>query len=279
MPEVAEQQQKNSPKTQANSTESEAKEETPRSVFDSIVRGPVHSPPRVLLYGVHGIGKSTLAAGAPKPIFICTEEGANEIEVDKFPVVESRKEVLDILRALYRTPRGYKTIVLDSADWLEDFINRELLKEYTEKELAYGREALYAEQKLAEVLAAFNMLRLKHGFGVIVIAHSEIKRFDSPLTEPFDRYQPKLTGRNSSLLQEWADAVLFATYDIVVKKEDVGFNRSVRRGESSGDRIMYTEERPGFYAKNRYKMPLELPLKWGEFAEHIPYYKSAPKGE
>lgn len=242
------------------------------SLLSSVVTGVQHAPPRLLVYGVHGIGKSTLAAAAPAPIFICTEEGANEIDVPKFPIVSTRAQVLDILRTLYKEKHAYQTVVLDSADWLEDFITAELLKEYTEKELAYGREALYAEGKLSDVLGAFNMLRLKRNMGVVVIAHSEIRRFDSPLTEPFDRYQPKLSGRMSSLLQEWADAVLFATYDITVQKEDVGFNRQVRRGVSSGDRILYTEERPAFYAKNRYAMPPELPLSWGAVAKHIPYY-------
>lgn len=241
-------------------------------VFSRVVTKQIHSPPRLLLYGVHGIGKSTFAASAPNPIFLCTEEGANEIEVAKFPVVGSRAEILDILRAIYRDPHGYETVVLDSVDWLEDFVNHELLKEYTEKELAYGREALYAEQKLGEVLTAFNLLRLKRNMSIVVIAHSEIRRFDSPLTEPYDRYQPKLSGRNSSLLQEWADAVLFATYDIVVKSEDVGFNRKVRRGESSGDRIIYTQERPGFYAKNRYGLPPELPLNFDTLSKLIPFY-------
>ena len=265
---------KNATKAPDVTRESVAQDKPAASLLSSIVTGTIHTPPRILLYGVHGIGKSTLAAAAPKAIFIPTEDGANEIDVAKFPAVSSRAEVLDILRALYKDKHDYKTVVLDSADWLEDFISHELLKEYTEKELAYGREALYAETKLNDVLGAFNALRMKRNMGVVIIAHSEIKRFDSPLTEPFDRYQPKLSGRLSALLQEWADAVLFATYDVTVQKEDVGFNRSVRRGVSSGDRIVFTEERPAFYAKNRYAMPAELPLSWDEIAKYIPYYNA-----
>ncbi len=32
---------------------------------------------------------------------------------------------------------------------------------------------------------------------------------------------------------------------------------------------MYCEERPGYWAKNRYGMPAELPLDWKEFAKYL----------
>lgn len=259
---------------EASASPKEASAAAP-SLLSTVVTGVTHRPPRILLYGVHGIGKSTFASEAPSPIFIPTEDGANEIDVPKFPVVKDRSEVMAILRELYGQPHDYKTLVLDSVDWFEDFIQAELRAEKTEKELGYGRESLFAESMLSDVLGAFSMLRKKRDMTVIVIAHSEIKRFDSPMTEPYDRYQPKLTPRLSSLLQEWADVVSFATYDIAVKKEEVGFNREVRRGISSGDRVIYTEERPAFYAKNRYKLPPEMPLNWAKFAAAIPYFNSA----
>lgn len=246
--------------------------EAPPSGLAGVRKGIIHKPPRIFLYGVHGIGKSTLAAHAPKPIFICTEEGADEIDVDKFPQAKSSTDVLDALRTLYKEAHDYETVVLDSADWLEDFIALELAATYSAKELGYGHDAVLAEQRVADVLTALNFLREKRKMAVVIVAHCEIRRFDSPLTEPYDRYQPKLKRGFSALMQEWADCVLFATYDVSVAKEDVGFNKQVRRGISSGDRIIYTEERPAFYAKNRYNMPAELPLSFDQVQKFIPYY-------
>lgn len=243
------------------------------ATLEVIQKGPQHKPPRILLYGIHGIGKTTFASKAPSPIFVPTEEGTVELDVHRFPLAQSREDVLANLRTLYSQPSEYKTVVIDSADWLEDMIFTELRRDYTDKELGYGKESLLAEEKLAEVLNAMNFLRDRKGMTCIIVAHSEIRRFDSPLTEPYDRYQPKLQHRCSSLLQEWADAVLFATYDVTVKREEVGFNNKVRRGVSSGDRLVYTEERPAFYAKNRYQLPEELPLNWEKFAELVPFYK------
>ena len=104
---------------------------------------------------------------------------------------------------------------------------------------------------------------------VILIAHTTIKRFDSPETEPFDRYQPKLQDRSNALIREWCDAVLFANYKTIVKKDDVGFNKTVARGISTGERLLYTSERPAFMAKNRFNLPDSIPLSWEAFANAI----------
>jgi hypothetical protein len=98
---------------------------------------------------------------------------------------------------------------------------------------------------------------------VIQIAHTDIKRFDSPEHEPYDRYVIKLQARASALLQEHSDVVLFANYQISVSKSDVGFNKKVTRALGSGARVMHTEERPAFLAKNRYGLPDTLPLSSG----------------
>jgi hypothetical protein len=56
--------------------------------------------------------------------------------------------------------------------------------------------------------------------------------------------------------------VLFANYKMFTTATDVGFNKKVTRGVSTGERVMYTSERPAYLAKNRYNLPHELPLSW-----------------
>ena len=41
------------------------------------------------------------------------------------------------------------------------------------------------------------------------------------------------------------------------------------RGVGVGERVMYAEERPAFWAKNRYGLPVELPLSWDAFQKSI----------
>ena len=116
------------------------------------------------------------------------------------------------------------------------------------------------------MLEDLTALRAK-GMASILLAHCEIKRFDSPEVEPYERYQPKLQARSSALVQEWCDIVGFANYKTIVKSSDVGFNNKVSRGISTGERLLYTSEKPAYLAKNRYSLPDTLPLDWSQLAD------------
>ncbi|CAB4154656.1 AAA domain containing protein [uncultured Caudovirales phage] len=234
--------------------------------LSSIKKGKSIHAPRIFLYSTHGIGKSTFAANAPDPIFICTEDGLGSIDTASFPLAKRGADVMEAIRTLYTQQHDYKTVVLDSADWLENLLVKEIEDSHDAKELAYGKAALLLADKWREVLDGLNALRNDKNMVVILIGHCEIKRFDSPEVEPYDRYQPKLQSRASALLQEWADAVLFANYRTIVKKDDVGFNKSVSRGITTGERLLYTSETPAYLAKNRYNLPAQLPLDWNAFA-------------
>ncbi len=235
----------------------------------SIKKNTALSAPRVLVYGVEGIGKSTFAAGAPAPIFIQTEDGLGSLEVDHFPVAQKSADVLDAIAALHEPGHSFQTVVIDSLDWLETLIWRDIEAKYDAKDLAYGKGSMIAAEEWRKVLDGLNSLRNNQGMAVVLIAHCEIKRFDSPETEPYDRYQPKLQARSSALVREWCDAVLFANYRTLIKKAEVGFNKEVSRGISTGERLLYTSERPAYMAKNRYALPESIPLAWEAFVNAI----------
>ncbi len=235
----------------------------------SIKKNTALAAPRIFLYGVEGIGKTTFASQAPKPIFICTEDGLGSLQVDHFPLATKASEVLDAIGSLVTEPHDFGTVVLDSVDWLDNLIWAEVEATHDAKDLAYGKGAMIVADKWREVLAGLNALRNDKGMVVILIAHTQIKRFDSPEVEPFDRYQPKLQERSNAILREWADAVLFANYKTLIKKDDVGFNKTSNRGISTGERLLYTSERPAYMAKNRYSLPDSIPMSWESFAQAI----------
>jgi len=235
----------------------------------SIRKNDAMSAPRIMVYGVEGIGKSTFGAGAPNPVYILTEDGLGSLKVDHFPLATSFQDVMDAIASLYKDNHAFETVVIDSLDWLEAIIQREIEQKYDAKDLAYGKGSLIAAERWREILDGLNALRNDKGMIVILIAHTTIKRFDSPEVEPYDRYQPKLQERSNAVVREWADAVLFANYRTIVKKDDVGFNQTNNRGISTGERLLFTSERPAYMAKNRYNMPESIPLSWDAFAEAI----------
>ena len=235
----------------------------------SIQKNTAFAAPRIMLYGVEGIGKTTFAAGAPAPIFICTEDGLGSLQVDHFPLAKKASDVLDAIGSLITEDHGFGTVVLDSVDWLDNMIWADVESTHDAKDLAYGKGAMIVADRWREVLAGLNTLRNDKGMVVILIAHTQIKRFDSPEVEPYDRYQPKLQERSNAILREWADAVFFANYKTIVKKDDVGFNKTTNRGISTGERLLFTSERPAYMAKNRYNLKESLPMSWESFAQAI----------
>lgn len=235
----------------------------------SIVKSRELGPPRILLYAPHGLGKTTFGASAPAPIFIPTEDGLGVLEVPHFPLAQSEAAVLEAIGALYEEKHDYQTVVLDSLDWLDNLIWADVNTKFDEKALAYGKGAVIVAERWRAILDGLNALRNDRGMAVILIAHCQVKRFDSPETEPYERYQPKLQDRSSALVQEWCDAVLFANFKTVVKKSDVGFKKEVSRGITTGERLLYTTEKPAFYAKNRYSLPESLPLSWAALSDAI----------
>ena len=232
------------------------------------------APPRIMIFGTAGIGKTTLAQATPSPVFLQTEDSS--VNVPTFGLLKSYTEVMEALGALYSETHEFKTVVLDSLDWLEPLVWAETskLNGWNSIEAAgFGKGYVAALDQWRALLDGFNALRDDRDMAIVMLAHCEIKRFDSPETEPYDRYQIKLQKAASALVQEHVDAVLFANYRVSTVKSDAGFNKKAVRGVGSGDRLLYTNERPAFLAKNRFGMPDVLPLDWPAVADHIPYYK------
>jgi hypothetical protein len=117
-------------------------------------------------------------------------------------------------------------------------------------------------------------LRDDRKMNIILIAHAETFRFDSPTTDPYARYQPSLPKKVRDLIQDSAEIIAFINHRVSIVKEDVGFNKEVKRGTGAGVRMVYLDERPGFIAGNRYGMPSEVQFQkgkgWAELAKHLP---------
>ena len=230
--------------------------------MEGVISGRTIKPPRVVLYAKDGMGKTTWAAGADRPIFLPTEEGADEVGVDRFPLLDTFSVFLAALGKVAKGGHDYGTVVVDSLDWLERLIFSDVAKDKgvsSIEDIGYGKGYFFALDKWRRVLAGLDLCR-GQGMAVIAIAHAQIKRFDSPEVEPYDRYMLKLKDSAGALLREWADVVGYATDDVSVKKADVGFNATVARGHSTGRRSLRLVERPAYDAKNRYGLPDSIPF-------------------
>ena len=245
--------------------------------LDDIKHGGDMKPPRILLYGVEGVGKTTFAACAPAPIFIRTEDGLGELDVPAFPLATSYADVMGALTVLATEDHPYSTVVIDSVDWLEPLVWNHVAQPNNWKSIedpGYGKGYIEADEPWHDYVSALNYLRDTKGMTVIQLAHNEVKTYNDPEREPYDRHMVKLHKRASAMLRENCDYLLFANYRVGTTKDGKGFNETTR-AIGSGERILCTQERPAYMAKRRTNMPDEIPMDWNAFAQHIRYYNQS----
>lgn len=204
-------------------------------------------------------------------VFLSIEEGLDAIETTKIDI-KTYGEFIEAITALYEQEHEFKTVAVDSLDWLENLIHRELCTQYAAKSIddsdckafAYGKGYKLATVFWREILAGLDALREEKGMTILLIAHDQIKRFEDPTTDSYDRYMLKLHNSACDLVTEWSDCLLFAQKKVFTSKEDAGFNKKKTKAVG-GERVIYTEESPAFMAGNRYNLPEEIPLSWDDF--------------
>jgi len=243
-------------------------------------------PPRILIYGPQKIGKSSFGSLADSPVFVQAEDGLDNIGANAFPLAKSFQEIMGNLQELATQPHDYKTVVIDSLDWMEPMIWAQVCQEHNVKTIeevlkGYGKGYVQALNVWREYIEAINYLRDEKRMTVVQIAHAHIKRFENPETDAYDRYEIKLHKSASSLVMEHSDIILFANYFVGIKKDADRSGQKEddkrKRAIGSGERILYTEERPSFMAGNRYGLPAEIPFDkegqyWSVIAQHVPFF-------
>jgi hypothetical protein len=244
------------------------------TLLAQVQRGRTPKPPRLVVYGTEGIGKSTFAAGAPKPIFVPTEDGLDEIGCVKFPLSTTYDQVVAALTELCAQPHDFETVAVDSLDWLERLVWDKLCAEFSVNSIekvdgGYAKGYTHALTYWREILGLLDALRATRSMVVILIAHAKVEKFEDPDSPPYDRYTPRLHKHAAALVCEWADAVLFATRRYRTQTDDAGFNRkrtiAHAIGKDGGERILRCVGGPACVAKNRYGITQDLPLSWAAF--------------
>lgn len=232
-----------------------------RMTLANVKRGRVKQPWRILLYGVEGIGKTTLAAATPSPIFLGAEDGSGHLDVPRFPAPAGWEDVKAAVEVLLKEQHEFHTLVLDTIDWAEpllwDFICARDKKTSIE-DYGYGKGYQAALDEWRVLLTQLERLR-GVGVNVMLLGHSQLKLFKNPEGDDFDRYELKLHAKAGGLVKEWCDAVLFANHETFAKKDE----KTKRvKGISTGARWLYTQRTAAYDAKNRFGFPDLLPLSW-----------------
>lgn len=234
------------------------------SILTKIKRGSESLPPRIILSGPEGIGKSTFAAAAPKPLFIAQEQGLTGLDHVARVTPIHFGEVIELVDALLADKPDYETLVIDTTDWLERSIHQYICardKQAGIEGYGFGKGYKIAEQELVLLLSKLDALRERWKIGIILLSHVQIKPFTDPSGDTWDRYEMKGHKGFCGILREWPDACLFAVYEVFKQKER-GSNVERTIG---GGRIIHTQWSPGWDAKNRLALPEVIELSYDAF--------------
>lgn len=233
------------------------------------------SPPRPLIHGEGGSGKSSFLAECPNSIFIQTENGLSGIDAQAFPLCQSYDDVINQLGVLANEDHEFKAVWIDSADWLERLIHRKICEEQNVKsiELAsggYGKGYLEAINMFKRVLDGLDWLRDNKGMFAGMTCHSRIQHIDDPEFEGgYDRYtlklhSPKKGGGTNELLYEWADVVGFLKVSYKLGEQEIAKSEVKKMRNAEQSRILCLEGHAAYQAKNRYGMKPQIELIKGQ---------------
>lgn len=235
------------------------------SLLKQVTTGKISQPFLGVVYGVDGVGKSTLGANAPSPIFLGTERGTYNLDVARLPAPKSFADILAAIEALTKEEHSYKTLVIDSLDWLEPLVweqvvfDQESTKVKSIDDIGYNKGYDFALTHWGKILSRLTALRDSRGMHIVAIAHCMVKEAKDPsVTMDYNRFQLKLHHKAASLWREYVDCVLFANFETLVATDKQGKNRAF----GDGARFLYTERRPAFDAKNRFGLPEKIELSW-----------------
>lgn len=240
-----------------------------------VIKGRQVKPRRVLLYGQEGVGKSTWAASAPRPIFLDFEDGLSDLDVEKSPRIRSYGECLENLRWLYSAEHEYQSVVFDTIDWFEKLIHDQVCRNANvtciEKvDGGFGKGYVAAASLLQEFLGSLEKLISARRLNVIMLGHCTRVKVADPEREAYEKHSPDLHKQSAALLREWCDELFFASFRVFTRSEDQGFNKTRQIAIGGDERFIRTTHSAGVHAKNRLSLPPELPMDWREYQKHWP---------
>jgi hypothetical protein len=212
-------------------------------------------PSKNILYGVEGVGKTSLVSHSMKPFFVmCAGETGLLTLIDnglapETPHCDPFISWPDLMAFLRYVAAGnlseHKSLVIDSVGTAQnlmiDYLIETECKGSRSRFSDYGFGVKIMTPVWREFLAVIDQIN-RRGVQIWLIGHSAVSSFKNPEGNDYQRYTLQLIEAISELSKQWADNIFFLNYFTEAEKG---------KGSSNGDRYLYAIRTPAFDAKNR----------------------------
>lgn len=194
--------------------------------FSIITKATPHAH-KTMIYGLAGVGKTTLASKMDKPLFIDMEGGCANLDVARTPTISyyaSAKKVIDEIASNPANYKDYKTIVIDSIDWLcrkaeehasgvVSVVEGQLVEDMSatigKANGGYGNGGKQLENHIrAELLPRLDKL-VTAGFAICLIAHADQKDLMDAEGFRVSKISPAIADRVMEPIVQWCDNVFY----------------------------------------------------------------------
>ena len=242
--------------------------------LSNVITGVEYNKPRILLYSMPKVGKTTFASKFPNHLIINVDGSAERIDCSRTPRVKNTSDFMEIISSLYTQEHTYSTLVIDTVDWLEKLICDEVARingRKTVEDIPYGRGYPMVVTRWREMLEALEKLRLERKMTILMLSHADVRHHTPPMGDEYDIYVPRLYGKREktetslALMLEFCDIIAFAHHKVLTKETGEGFSKK-NKPVGTTQTVLYTaSNNPCYMAGNRFSLEEEMPFDYDVF--------------
>ena len=228
---------------------------------DKIIQTATPSPPKIIVYGQAGCGKTTFAAGANALLIDCENGAGNVPNLKRTEYLKTWPEMKRWLADIIAAELGdIPAIAIDTIDWMVQRICEYVVLDLDGKKpdditntLGTSHGGYFKAREIVQNIVYRDLLPMlnaisEKGIAIILLAHAANTKMVTP--EGYDQQlaAPDIPAWVSQPFIEWADAVMYAKHE-------------------NGKRNLTTEGNNLILAKNRYSLPAEIEFSWAAFVD------------
>lgn len=211
----------------------------------------------VLIYSLPKVGKTTLACQFPKNLLLAFEHGYNAISGAMVQDITRWSDLKQVLRQLKKPEAKelYNTITIDTLSIAWDFCEQYICQQNGVQsigDIPWGAGYAAAKKEFENCLREIT----QEGYGLVLIAHSEVKYESGPNDTEIETVRPALNKRAYDVANRLVDIIGYISIDW---KED-----------GTSERWLYTRRTPTIMAGSRFRyMPTKIKFGYDELVDAI----------